>query len=65
MRQYIMPIIESGGVDLLLTGHSHIYERSMLIDGAYVLSAQASGAEACVITSPVAVTVIPVNLTSP
>ncbi|MBM3832007.1 MAG: hypothetical protein FJ403_01785 [Verrucomicrobia bacterium] len=35
MRQYIMPIIESGGVDLVLTGHSHIYERSMLIDGAY------------------------------
>jgi hypothetical protein len=35
MRKYIMPIIESGGVDLVLTGHSHIYERSMLMDGAY------------------------------
>lgn len=35
MRQHIMPIIESGGVDLVLTGHSHIYERSMLVDGAY------------------------------
>jgi hypothetical protein len=35
MRQHIMPIIESGGVDLVLTGHSHIYERSMLMDGAY------------------------------
>jgi hypothetical protein len=35
MRQYIMPIIESGGVDLVLTGHSHVYERSMLMDGAY------------------------------
>ncbi len=35
MRQHIMPIIDSGGVDLVLTGHSHIYERSMLIDGAY------------------------------
>jgi len=35
MRQHIMPIIESGGVDLVLAGHSHIYERSMLIDGAY------------------------------
>lgn len=35
MREYIMPIIESGGVDLVLAGHSHIYERSMLIDGAY------------------------------
>jgi hypothetical protein len=35
MRTYIMPILESGGVDLVLTGHSHIYERSMLVDGAY------------------------------
>lgn len=35
MRQYIMPIIDSGGVDLVLTGHSHSYERSMLMDGAY------------------------------
>ena len=35
MRQHIMPILESSGVDLVLTGHSHIYERSMLIDGAY------------------------------
>ncbi len=35
MRQHIMPILESGGVDVVFTGHSHIYERSMLIDGAY------------------------------
>ena len=35
MRRYIMPIVEAGGVDLVLTGHSHIYERSMLVDGAY------------------------------
>jgi len=35
MRTYIMPILEAGGVDLVLTGHSHIYERSMLLDGAY------------------------------
>jgi len=35
MRRYIMPILEAGGVDLVLTGHSHIYERSMLMDGAY------------------------------
>lgn len=35
MREYIMPLIDSGGVDLVLTGHSHVYERSMLIDGAY------------------------------
>jgi len=35
MRSRIMPILEAGGVDLVLTGHSHIYERSMLMDGAY------------------------------
>lgn len=35
MREHIMPILEKGGVDLVLSGHSHIYERSMLIDGAY------------------------------
>lgn len=35
MREHIMPILESGGVDAVFTGHSHIYERSMLIDGAY------------------------------
>ena len=35
MRENIMPILESGGVDVVYTGHSHIYERSMLIDGAY------------------------------
>lgn len=35
MRRYIMPIIEAGGVDVVLTGHSHSYERSMLMDGAY------------------------------
>lgn len=35
MRENIMPILESGGVDVVYTGHSHIYERTMLIDGAY------------------------------
>lgn len=35
MRTHIMPILEAGGVDVVLTGHSHIYERSMLMDGAY------------------------------
>jgi acid phosphatase type 7 len=35
MRKHIMPILENAGVDLVLSGHSHIYERSMLIDGAY------------------------------
>jgi Calcineurin-like phosphoesterase/Purple acid Phosphatase, N-terminal domain len=35
MRRLIMPIVEAGGVDVVLTGHSHSYERSMLMDGAY------------------------------
>jgi hypothetical protein len=43
MRQHIMPILESGGIDLVLTGHSHIYERSMLIDGAYATPTVAEG----------------------
>jgi len=43
MRKHIMPILESGGCDLTLTGHSHIYERSMLIDGAYDTPTTAAG----------------------
>ncbi len=35
MRQIFNPILEAGGVDLILTGHSHSYERSYLIDGHY------------------------------
>jgi len=43
MRQHIMPILESGGVDIVFTGHSHIYERSMLMDGAYTTPTTAHG----------------------
>lgn len=35
MRQVYAPILEDGGVDLVLTGHSHSYERSILVDGHY------------------------------
>jgi hypothetical protein len=35
VRANILPILEAGGVDLVLTGHSHCYERSFLIDGFY------------------------------
>ena len=35
MRQNILPILEEYGVDLALTGHSHSYERSFLLDGHY------------------------------
>jgi len=38
MRQNALPILEAGGVDLVLTGHSHSYERSFLLDGHYGLS---------------------------
>lgn len=35
MRQNVLPILEDYGVDLVLSGHSHSYERSFLIDGHY------------------------------
>ena len=35
MRENVLPVLEAGGVDLVLSGHSHSYERSMLIDGFY------------------------------
>lgn len=39
MRENFVPIIEAGGVDLVLSGHSHVYERSRLINGHYGLAA--------------------------
>jgi hypothetical protein len=38
MRQFVVPILEQYGVDLVLCGHSHSYERSYFIDGHYGLS---------------------------
>jgi predicted phosphodiesterase len=35
MRENILPILEEYGVDMVLSGHSHMYERSHLIDCAY------------------------------
>lgn len=35
IRENIVPILEQYGVDLILNGHSHSYERSYLIDGHY------------------------------
>jgi hypothetical protein len=43
MREHALPILEAGGVDLVLAGHSHIYERSMLIDSAYATPTTADG----------------------
>lgn len=38
MRANILEILEDRGVDLVLNGHSHAYERSFLIDGHYGVS---------------------------
>ncbi len=38
MRENVVPILESGGVDLILSGHSHSYERSFLVDGHHGLA---------------------------
>lgn len=38
MRTNFNPIFENYGVDLVLCGHSHSYERSRLLDGHYGLS---------------------------
>lgn len=35
MREMVLPILEEHGLDLMLTGHSHAYERSFLMDGFY------------------------------
>lgn len=43
MREHLMPILERHGVDLVLAGHSHIYERSMLIHGAYQTPSTGAG----------------------
>lgn len=43
VRTHIMPILEEGGIDLIFNGHSHIYERSMLIDGAHHTPTVADG----------------------
>ena len=38
MRVRAVPILEDHGVDLVLTGHSHAYERSFLLDRHYGVS---------------------------
>jgi hypothetical protein len=36
----VLPILEAYGVDLVMTGHSHCYERSFLINGHYGYSSE-------------------------
>ena len=38
IRENIVPMLESSGVDLVLTGHSHSYERTVFLNGHYGLS---------------------------
>jgi hypothetical protein len=38
MRENAVPLLEHYGVDLVLSGHSHNYERSFLLDGHYGFS---------------------------
>ncbi len=38
MRENFNPILERYGVDLVLSGHSHVYERTYFIDGHYDVS---------------------------
>jgi hypothetical protein len=38
MRENFLPLLESFGVDLVLNGHSHSYERTFLLNGHYGLS---------------------------
>ena len=35
MRERVLPILEEYGTDLVLSGHSHNYERTYLLDGHY------------------------------
>jgi hypothetical protein len=35
MREVVLPMLEEHGLDLMLCGHSHAYERSFLLDGLY------------------------------
>ncbi|MEO0468441.1 MAG: metallophosphoesterase, partial [Bacteroidota bacterium] len=43
MRENVLPILEAAGVDLVLSGHSHSYERSFLVNGHYGLSSTLQG----------------------
>jgi hypothetical protein len=44
IRQNLVPILEEFGVDLVLSGHSHCYERSYLLHGQYGLSSTVTAA---------------------
>ncbi len=43
VRETFLPVLDAWGVDLVLTGHSHVYERSFLLDGHYGVSSTLTG----------------------
>ena len=45
VRTNILPVLEAAGVDVVLSGHSHSYERSVLLDGHYGLSSTYSACQ--------------------
>jgi hypothetical protein len=44
MRANVLPILDDYGIDLVLAGHSHSYERSVLLDSHYMTSDTLSSA---------------------
>ena len=42
-RRNFLPLLDEYGVDLVLSGHSHVYERSFLLQGHYQNSRELSG----------------------
>lgn len=58
MRKRVIPVLESAGVDLVIAGHSHSYERSYLIDCHYGISSELKASsilqQGPVFTKPVA-----------
>lgn len=51
IRTKLISILEDHGVDLVLCGHSHVYERTKLIKGYFGLSSQYNEAEYALSTS--------------
>lgn len=45
LQKNLKPLLEKGGVDLVLQGHDHVYERSRPIDGIVYVSAGTGGAK--------------------
>ena len=43
MRENALPILEAAGVDIILCGHSHSFERSFFVSGAYNTPTTSSG----------------------